>query len=334
MFTRPDDLTDAAVARALRDGWSFTADEIAYCPVGFGSHHWRVGAGGVVKWFVTVDDLDTKRRSSAETRQDARYRLSAALTVAGRLRDAGLEFVIAPVASRSGDFLRRIDDRHVVALYPYVDGGTHEWGAYPSRAERFAILDRIVAVHAASDVAAGVALADDFAIPRRDELEIAMSDSSITWGPGPHGEDARQLVDENTDSLRAVLARYDALKGAVASRPERMVLTHGEPHRANTIATPEGPVLIDWDTALLAPPERDLWGLIDEDSSITHSYTRRSGIAVEPDAEQLYRLWWDLCEISLYVAEFRRPHRDTEDLRVAWRGLRKYLDPRRWAAVL
>ena len=112
-----------------------------------------------------------------------------------------------------------------------------------------------------------------------------------------------------------------------------MVLTHGEPHCANTITTPEGPVLVDWDTALLAPPERDLWALIDEDSSIADAYTHRSGIAVEPDAEQLYRLWWDLCEISLYVAEFRRPHRDTEDVRVAWRGLAKHLDPNRWTAI-
>ena len=53
-----------------------------------------------------------------------------------------------------------------------------------------------------------------------------------------------------------------------------------------------------------------------------------------PDAQRLYRLWWDLCEISLYVAEFRRPHRDTEDTRVAWRGLTTHLDPSRWAGIL
>ena len=183
-------------------------------------------------------------------------------------------------------------------------------------------------------MASGVAIADDFAIPQRDQLEIAVSDSSISWGPGPHGEDARRLVDLHAAPLRTVLARYDDLASAVASRPERMVLTHGEPHRANTITTPQGPVLIDWETALLAPPERDLWALVDQDPSIASEYTRRSGIAVDPDAQRLYRLWWDLCEISLYVAEFRRPHRDTEDTRVAWRGLTTHLDPSRWAGIL
>lgn len=333
MFTRPDDPTDADVALALHDGWAIAADEIEYAPVGFGSHHWRVAAAGT-KWFVTVDDLDARRRSPAETRQDALDRLTAALTIARRLRDAGLDFVVAPVASRQGGLLHPVDDRSVVALYPHVDGEAHEWGAYPTRSERFAIVERIVAVHAATEVASEVAIADDFAIPKRDQLEIAVSDSSIRWGPGPHGEDARRLLGLHGSPLLTVLARYDELASAVASRPERRVLTHGEPHRANTITTPQGPVLIDWETALLAPPERDLWALFEQDPSIADAYTRRSGIVLDPDAQRLYALWWDLCEISLYVAEFRRPHRDTEDTRVAWRGLTTHLDPSRWTAIL
>jgi thiamine kinase-like enzyme len=109
-----------------------------------------------------------------------------------------------------------------------------------------------------------------------------------------------------------------------------MVLTHGEPHRANTINTAEGVVLIDWDTALLAPPERDLWPLIDEEPQIADDYHQRTGIAVDDTAVQLYRLRWDLCEISLYLAQFRAPHQDNHDTRVAWDGLLTHLDPRRW----
>ena len=45
----------------------------------------------------------------------------------------------------------------------------------------------------------------------------------------------------------------------------------------------------------------------------------------------LYRRWWDLCEISLFVAEFIQPHEETEDTRVAWAGLQRFLDPARWS---
>ena len=49
--------------------------------------------------------------------------------------------------------------------------------------------------------------------------------------------------------------------------------------------------MIDWDTALLAPPERDLWTLIDEEEWIADEYTARTGVIVNPATTQLYRLW-------------------------------------------
>ena len=112
-------------------------------------------------------------------------------------------------------------------------------------------------------------------------------------------------------------------------RPERMVLTHGEPHRGNTITTASGVVLIDWDTALLAPPERDLWAMADEEPSILDEYEEMTGRRPDATALDCYRLWWTLTEISLFVDQLRRPHGDDDDTRVAWSALTRYLDPRR-----
>jgi aminoglycoside phosphotransferase (APT) family kinase protein len=42
-------------------------------------------------------------------------------------------------------------------------------------------------------------------------------------------------------------------------RGERGALTHGEPHPGNVIGTDDGWLLVDWDTAAIAQPERDLW---------------------------------------------------------------------------
>lgn len=130
-----------------------------------------------------------------------------------------------------------------------------------------------------------------------------------------------------------LLVHYDKRVHALWSTRPRMVVTHGEPHRGNTIDTADDLMLIDWDTALVAPPERDLWMLIGEDNAIAHAYTERSGVTLDGDTARLYRLWWGLCEISLFVAEFQRPHADTEDTRVAWAGLQRFLDPARWSDV-
>ena len=54
--------------------------------------------------------------------------------------------------------------------------------------------------------------------------------------------------------MARLFEHYDRLVAGVAGRPERMVLTHGEPHPANTLKTSEGWMLVDWDTTLTAAP--------------------------------------------------------------------------------
>ena len=332
MFTRPDDLTDADVAAVLAEGWLLGAEQVEYAAVGYGSHHWRVTANSV-RWFVSVDDLDARRRGATETREHARSRLSAALRVARSLRDAGIDFVVAPTPNLATDVLQPISDRYVLALYPHVDGEAHQWGPYPTRQDRLAVLDRVVAVHGVSPSIAESALLDDFAIPSRDQLVVAVTDPNVAWGPGPYARQAKQLLDRHRDWLGRALTHYDELATHVLDHPRQLVLTHGEPHRGNTINTAGGVVLIDWDTALLAPPERDLWALIDEDPEIALDYTQRTGVAVDDLAVRLYRLWWDLCEIALFVDGFRQPHDDTDDMSVAWQGLALHLDPTRWNGI-
>ena len=101
MFTRPTHLNDRTVVEALTTRWDLHVDRIEFAPVGFGSSHWWVEAEGR-RWFVTADDLEFKRRSLSEPIDEPRRRLRATLTTARQLADGGLDFVVAPVPSRSG----------------------------------------------------------------------------------------------------------------------------------------------------------------------------------------------------------------------------------------
>ena len=51
-----------------------------------------------------------------------------------------------------------------------------------------------------------------------------------------------------------------------------------------------------------------------------------AGVTPLSDLLELYRLRWDLAEVSLYAALFRAPHTDTADTRAAWDGLRHSLE--------
>ena len=318
VLTRPDGLPDERVAGALAAGWGLAVDGLAHAPVGFGSHHWRATAGAD-RWFVTVDDV---------ARAGAAGRLAAALATARRLCDAGLGFVVAPVATRTGAVLHRVGAVWAVSLFPHVEGATHPWGAYPGRAERLAVLDLVARLHRSPAALRAGAVADDLALPERDGLDAAVAGRAPAGEPGPFAAPARDLLAARAGAVRGALGRYDDLAAAVLARPDRLVLTHGEPHRGNTISTAAGPVLVDWDTALVAPPERDLWSMTAEDARIPADYEQRTGIAPDPDALAFYRLRWGLTDISLYVAWFRRPHGDTADTRLAWEGLQASVGPR------
>jgi len=79
----------------------------------------------------------------------------------------------------------------------------------------------------------------------------------------------------------------------------------------------------------MAPPERDLWALADEDPIVLDDYVAKTGTTLDVDALACYRLWWVLTEISIYIGQFREPHARDEDTTLAWNGLIHYLEPTR-----
>jgi spectinomycin phosphotransferase len=113
----------------------------------------------------------------------------------------------------------------------------------------------------------------------------------------------------------------------VRAAPGPWVVTHGEPHSSNVILDAAGDRwLVDWDTTLIGPSERDLWMVLDDDRTGWDEYREAMGsVRLNEDALGLYRERWALAEICEYVAELRRPHEETESTRASWEVLGEYL---------
>jgi spectinomycin phosphotransferase/16S rRNA (guanine(1405)-N(7))-methyltransferase len=331
MFTRPQGLSDAVLIDALREGWGLKVASIEYQAVGFGSHHWDTTDTGGNRWFVTVWDLDAKRRSADD---DVFDRLRAALATSRAVYDTGAAFVVAPVPARDGAVVLPVSEQFALALYPYVDGRTDR-GEYRTAADRLAVMEMLVVLHASHDSVTRHARVDDFGLAKRDDLELALDDLAAPWDGGPYSERTRALLSRHASGVARLLEVYDTLAAEARERPDRMVLTHGEPHIENVMLTANGLVLIDWDTTLLAPPERDLWMLEPSDGLIPVAYAEARGVAVLSTMLDLYRMQWDLAEIAIYTAEFREPHVESDDTRESWKNLTLFLDPaRRWPSLM
>ncbi len=179
---------------------------------------------------------------------------------------------------------------HSVALYPFVCGARHRYGEALAASDRRSVLELLVAVHATPDPIRAGALVDDFGVPRRAELLHALDRPWSRWDTGPYGEPARLLLASRAAHVVRLLDQHGRLATRARACPERMVLTHGEPHPGNLIEADDGWRLVDWDTALIAPPERDLWMIEPGDGSIVGAYEKATGRPVVASVLELYRL--------------------------------------------
>ncbi|XTZ15179.1 phosphotransferase family protein [Micromonospora echinospora] len=171
---------------------------------------------------------------------------------------------------------------------------------------------------------------DDLAVAHRDAL-----DDALRAGPvpdcGPYARPVGELLAAHAAPIRRLLDRYDTLAAGARADGDRAVLTHGEPHPGNTMRDRDGWLLIDWETALVAPPERDLWNLDPGDGSVLDAYADATGVRPRPALLELYRLQWDLKDLAVDVDRFRRPHTGSADDDASWeilRGLIRHLAAR------
>jgi spectinomycin phosphotransferase len=330
LLAEPGDLDGGELRSLLERRWALRSPRLAYLPVGFGSHHWRaVDAAGTVR-FVTVDDLGAGFQAGPDP-DGAFAALDRAYRTATWLRDeAGLEFVLAPLPDEEGVTLRRLDDRYAVTVSPLLEGETSEWGPWESAGDRRQMAVVLGRLHAATDALPdGLPRRDDLAIPSRAVLVDALADLDRQWHSGPFAEPTRHLLADAAADLELQLLKYDELAASVRDNARPWVITHGEPHRANVIRARDGSLhLVDWDTTLIAPRERDLRVVLDDDRTGWEEYvavTTGGGAELNEQTIELYTRWWDLADTAIYVALFREPHERDENTIASHRNLSDYL---------
>ena len=334
MRTRPEGFEDADLVNALTEGWALEVVSAEYAPLGFGSYHWFVADAAGDRHFVTVDDLDHALWLGRD-REEAFANLRRAFASATALAERGLAFVLAPVRTRRGETVVRVSARHTVALFPFVEAEVRDFGRYDSDEEAVAVAGLVAELHAATPVVRGIARVDTLALDAREHLEAALRENHVPWAGGPFSERAREVVTRHEKDLRAALRAFDRLSAAVARDASDRVITHGEPHAANVLHVEGALLLIDWDTAALAPPERDLWMVTDSGDAAAAAYAEATGHAPDRTAIDFFRLRWDLTDTGLWIRLFRAPHADDAYTREAFDNLTNDANVRaRWSSLL
>ncbi len=312
MNTPPDEFDAEALPGILTDGWGFDLETADYAPLGAGSYHWLVRDAAGTRGFVTVDDLDHKTWLG-DNRELVFGGLRRAFDTAVALRDSGLGFVVAPTSTRNGETVLRIAPRYALALFPFVAGQGRAFGQFEQADERAAIVTVLAELHRATAAVASVATSVGLDLPGRHHLARALEELHEPWSGGPFSEPARDALAKHASAVAELVARADRLAAVVTARGGTWVVTHGEPHAGNVMQGGKSHMLVDWDTVALAPPERDLWWVV-ESAGEAAIYADATGRQVDDDAMNFFRLTWELKDLAECLDALRSPHRRTEDM--------------------
>lgn len=304
MERQPEELSDNSVRKGLAN-LGLEVAEINYAAVGFGDHHWHVTDVSGTRWFATVADLENKPHCG-DGPTATFIRLSSAMNTAVQLREAGLEFVVAPF----GTPVIKLEERYALSVFPTVEGMSGDFGQEIAASDCVLIQELLARLHCTKIKAPRLSI--DPPTFRTDHV----------WSDGPYAKPAKMLIDQHEEMIRERFEELNDLSDFVQGT--EMVVTHGEPHPGNLIWGASSLHLVDWDTVGAAIPERDLSVLTDDPTELTR-YQDLTGYTPSAEALQLYRLRWRLNDLIEFVDWFRAPHTDDADTKLAWTSFQETL---------
>jgi spectinomycin phosphotransferase len=253
MNAEPPGFDRAALVAALRE-WELPITSLTYLSLGAGSHHYLARDTVGNRWFVTVDVLEWKLYGMfgptfdpwvIPDLQSGFDGLNRAFRTAAALRDAGLEFVHAPITRPDGAVVARLGDDYAVSVFHFIEGASHSM----TNPDRFRLLKAVGRLHACTDaVPADLPRRDSLTVPIRSQFFESLGALRSDWNHGPFGLSARRLLGDNESLIRELWHRCDELADEVRDTGVEWVITHGQLHSANVLrATAHAPILIDWD---------------------------------------------------------------------------------------
>ena len=293
----PDPSIDvASLAQLLAT--EFAAGDLTPTFVPAGGDSWCYRAG---PWWVSV-------------RRDRQGHFPENYEAARELRDAGHEFVLAPVRGRSGRVVHTVSGRPIVVTEFVESRANYREGLAPVHLQELA--RAVKALHTAR-VSADVR-SESFDLPFAGVLAAAIARAVAgSDTTGPLGSDVSDLVRRNGARIADWREEIAVCQERCRAAPGELVLTHGEPEPPNVIITPDDELLLlDWGDLLRAPPERDALSL------------RQLGIAPPSrrDVLRFYELRWILSEVGEYVSRFTNPHEGNAEDREKRQELARYLE--------
>ncbi len=249
MLEKPD-MPDESLSACLRDDFDVRATEVAFLPIGndVDTAVYRVVADDATAYFLKLRGWRRSGRFDPATVAIPRF-----------LHERGIAQVIAPIPTRDGRLWADLGDFAVI-LSPFV-AGRNGFETPLSERQWVELGTALRVMHTTTvppNLSAQIAR-ETYGSHWRDRVRATQVQVEGREFADPIAARMAAFLRTKRDMIAHMVARADALGDALRASPPTPVLCHADLHAANALIAADGALyIIDWDTPIFAPKERDL----------------------------------------------------------------------------
>jgi spectinomycin phosphotransferase len=279
-------IEDEFIIRCLQDAYGFSVTSLSFLPLGadVNTAVYRAETGNGI-YFVKLRHGDFNK---------------ASVTVPNYLVEHGMRHVIPILKARAGGLWVEDISPYLMIVSPFIQG-RHGYQQKMSEAQWIEFGKALKDLHSANipaHIAAGIPREN--VSPRwRDMLKVFLNGTEGGIFNDSAAADLAALLKSKRNETLELIARTDALAHKIQGQVSPLVLCHADIHGWNLlIDTKDSLYIVDWDTLVFAPRERDLMfiggGLADSgytpEEEQAMFYKGYGTADVDPDVLAYYRM--------------------------------------------
>ncbi len=245
MLDKPD-IQDASISACLSSAYGLRIAQLDFLPLGAdqGTAVYHAVGDDAAVYFVKL------RRNDFD---------DVTIRVPKLLHDQGVRQVIAPIPTLTGQLWTQVDE-FKLAVFPFIDGHNgyetdlqdHHWVEF-GRA--------LKAIHTAliPPAVLGRIQHETYSVRWRQEVRQILAQVEGTTFHDPVAAELAAFLNGQQAAISALVGRAEALAAVLQAHSQQLILCHGDIHAGNVLIDVDDHFyLVDWDTLILAPKERDL----------------------------------------------------------------------------